>query len=609
MKATRGFRVVGLVLRSAASFAVLGLSLNASYLGQTGRASLQPTAAGITVYNTILGQTTKYVGATEAGVFRIEDLTDLGINTYRMWTKMAELEWWDDDDARAATPWMCTQIGTPSIAAIKADQASGFANTIPWDWWEEQFTGTYYTWSGHSREQVIQQCVNNGITPVLVLRNRDDANQPNNCGGNWAPDSPIDQGDLDEWWEHCFAIAYWLNVLHNYGLTRFEVLNEPDLSSQGWHGTQAEYVQLVQTAYDAIKFANDMVGLETVLHAPVVSNAGSGYIAYALDNADDEIAVVDYHTYANDPTASIATVRSTIAAHNPDGATEPIWLSEWGTYTSSYDTLSRAMLTAQQLMTFSEQQVEGVTIFGMYAWGPFSGLLDTSWNKTETYYAFRLMTRGLKGGKDRLQFTASNLGSDTRVMVTKGGDEVYVLVINASLTSIPDIQADLSALDVNDGTVQVYEYSSSNKDAIVATPTMTAGRFTFTAPADGIVLAVVKSSPTAVTLASFTATAHSESILLEWQTVSEIDTLGFNLYRSHTASGGYVRLNDTLIPGQALKPLAGAAYTWLDDNVKPGVMYYYELEDLGTYGQITSYGPVWAMAGLRHRLYLPLTAK
>ena len=29
-----------------------------------------------------------------------------------------------------------------------------------------------------------------------MLRNRDDANQPNNCGGSWAPDSPIDQADL-----------------------------------------------------------------------------------------------------------------------------------------------------------------------------------------------------------------------------------------------------------------------------------------------------------------------------------------------------------------------------------------------------------------------------
>ena len=78
----------------------------------------------IVVENTSLGQTTKYIGATEAGVFFVDDLDDLGVNVYRMWTKMNELEWWDDDDAEAG--YNCTLIGTPDIAAIKSDQAAGF---------------------------------------------------------------------------------------------------------------------------------------------------------------------------------------------------------------------------------------------------------------------------------------------------------------------------------------------------------------------------------------------------------------------------------------------------------------------------------------------------
>ncbi len=39
-------------------------------------------------------------------------------------------------------------------------------------------------------------------------------------------------------------------------------------------------------------------------------------------------------------------------------------------------------------------------------------------------------------------------------------------------------------------------------------------------------------APTAVELASFTATPQAQSILIEWETVSEIDNLGFNLYRA-----------------------------------------------------------------------------
>ncbi|MBN2394782.1 MAG: hypothetical protein JXR84_28890 [Anaerolineae bacterium] len=95
-------------------------------------------SATITVTNTILGQTTTYIGATEAGGFWVEDLDDLGINTYRLWTKMAELEWWDDDDTMDGL-WDDSENGTPTIAEIKADASPGFANTIPWAWWDDRF--------------------------------------------------------------------------------------------------------------------------------------------------------------------------------------------------------------------------------------------------------------------------------------------------------------------------------------------------------------------------------------------------------------------------------------------------------------------------------------
>jgi hypothetical protein len=473
----------------AATVVLLSLGIAASLAGTTGAEPLEPLSATITLRNSVLGQTTTYIGVSEAAAFFIDDLIDLGINTYHLWTGMNELEWWDDDDARAATPWMCTEIGTPTIAEIKADLASGFANTIPWDWWDEQFTGAYRTWSGQSRKQVIKKCLRNGITPVLLLRNRDNLHGPNTCGGAWAPDAPIDQADLNEWWEHCFAVAYWLNVRHDYGVTRFQVLNEPDQSAQGWGGTQAEYVQLVETAYDAVKFANDLAGIDTIMYAPVVGNHDSPYIAYSLDNSDDEIAVVDYHTYADDPGTGISTVKATIATHNPDGVIEPIWVSEWGTYTSSYDTFTRGMLTARQLMTFSTHEVEGVTIFNMYDWGSSYGLLATDRTKSETYYVYRLMTRGLKGGKDRLDFATSGVSGD--VMVTRDAAHVYIIVINGDAT----IHADLSALSLDEGDVNVYEYSADSKDSIVATPSMTGGQFSFTAPASGIALAEVTWSP------------------------------------------------------------------------------------------------------------------
>jgi hypothetical protein len=102
--------------------------------------------------------------------------------------------------------------------------------------------------------------------------------------------------------------------------------------------------------------------------------------------------------------------------------------------------------------------------------------------------------------------------------------------------------------------------------------------------------------PTAAELARFEATAQSGGILLEWETLSETDNLGFHLYRSEAPDGPRTRLNRDLISGQAPGSPEGAAYTWLDDTVRPGMTYYYWLEDVDIYGRATEHGPVLATA-------------
>lgn len=111
--------------------------------------------------------------------------------------------------------------------------------------------------------------------------------------------------------------------------------------------------------------------------------------------------------------------------------------------------------------------------------------------------------------------------------------------------------------------------------------------------------------PTAVDLASFTAVPHSGAIDLSWETVSEADNLGFNLYRSASPGGPRIRLNEALIPSQLPpgSPL-GATYTFVDETALPGITYYYWLEDLDIYGLKTEHGPV--SAGLPSlRWFLP----
>jgi len=102
--------------------------------------------------------------------------------------------------------------------------------------------------------------------------------------------------------------------------------------------------------------------------------------------------------------------------------------------------------------------------------------------------------------------------------------------------------------------------------------------------------------PTAVELARFEAVAQDDGILIEWETATEVDNLGFNLYRSTAANGEYVLLNGALIPTQVPGAVFGATYTWLDDSAVPGVTYFYKLEDVNIEGQATLHGPIQATA-------------
>jgi hypothetical protein len=98
---------------------------------------------------------------------------------------------------------------------------------------------------------------------------------------------------------------------------------------------------------------------------------------------------------------------------------------------------------------------------------------------------------------------------------------------------------------------------------------------------------------------------------LTWETVSELDNLGFHLYRAETLDGPQTRLNTHLIPSPAPGSPVGAAYAWWDGNVTPGVIYYYWLESVAIHGPVSRHGPVMTQVspGGRDRIYLPLVSQ
>jgi archaellin len=100
-------------------------------------------------------------------------------------------------------------------------------------------------------------------------------------------------------------------------------------------------------------------------------------------------------------------------------------------------------------------------------------------------------------------------------------------------------------------------------------------------------------SPTEVELLSFEAQPRDGAVALTWETGSEIDNLGFHLYRSQNEDGPYERITSRPIPGLGSSP-AGAEYEYVDSGLTNGVMYFYQLEDIETTGRTERHGPVSA---------------
>jgi hypothetical protein len=100
----------------------------------------------------------------------------------------------------------------------------------------------------------------------------------------------------------------------------------------------------------------------------------------------------------------------------------------------------------------------------------------------------------------------------------------------------------------------------------------------------------------AVLLAGCTPAWPRSSVTVEWTTASEVDHAGFNLYRSESPAGPWVKLNPQPIP-PAGDPIVGGKYSYVDDTVEPGRTYYYQLEDVALNGATTSHPPIQVTAG------------
>lgn len=153
------------------------------------------------------------------------------------------------------------------------------------------------------------------------------------------------------------------------------------------------------------------------------------------------------------------------------------------------------------------------------------------------------------------------------------------------LTSLPSITVDTNAK----WTVDIYvtfgagDYTNSVTASMVSRIDPNLANNTSTATC----------TPTAVHLISFDATSEDDAVKLTWETASEENTLGFNLYRAESVDGQKVQINDKLIPGNAIGASFGTAYAYRDKGIESGKTYFYWLEDLDfSMLKKSLYGPV-----------------
>ena len=137
----------------------------------------------------------------------------------------------------------------------------------------------------------------------------------------------------------------------------------------------------------------------------------------------------------------------------------------------------------------------------------------------------------------------------------------------------------------------------------------------------------VPEEPTVITLLNFLATPATvpdnasdvNSISLRWTTGAELNTWGFDLWRSESADRTLAtRITPATIVSQNGSDSgypAAASYEYMDTGITIGILYYYWLAEVEVDGNTNEYGPVSARVGSEaqgasdtdtNMLYLPI---
>lgn len=101
---------------------------------------------------------------------------------------------------------------------------------------------------------------------------------------------------------------------------------------------------------------------------------------------------------------------------------------------------------------------------------------------------------------------------------------------------------------------------------------------------------VTVNATNAVRLSSMRATSQGNGVSILWNTGSEVNTAGFNIYRAESKDGPYTRINAQLIA--ATNTVTGNSYQYVDATAVQGKTYFYQLEDVELNGTSARHDPI-----------------
>ena len=502
----------------------------------------------ITVGALPIGISTKYMGVT--GSHRDFDVTvfkDLGINTNRLFSSVESFEPIDDND----------DYGKPSIDEVKAN-----INIIPWAKWDNVIISNGF-------KDYLDAMKSINVKVIINLRT-------NSTG--WMANIPKTPEDENEWWEHCAALAYWLNVRNDYQMDDYQLFNEPDHGyGQEFGGASVEdYVRLARLANDALGFVytHYLPGRKFETYGPVTSWANS-WITDMLTKGGDVFSNVDFHQYSS-KTQFTDAIGAAHGMMNTTGyAGLPVWMSEWGSYdfdlpnvrqNNSVPFAIKMINNVINMCAPGDGHITGWDYYN-YASGSYGDeILDENNEPRTVYYALRLAIRGLKGGKPIYSCNVSN--NKLKAIASKDEDgTINLLVTDTSSIQSHTVNINLSALSVVTGSATtISRYDASNEDVSSVGPTVGSnGVVQITIPPSGAVLIKAQgtgsgkdtelpTSPTALT----STTATYNSVSLKW--AASKDNIGVEYYD--------IYINDRL-----LKSAKGNAVNLTVDKLKPSTVY------------------------------------